>query len=62
MTLFTQKVVLAVRGVAIEVKGNKVYLTCPKCGERKPISKFGYRMMTSGEVRNQSWCYKCRSK
>ena len=51
-TLFTQKVVLAVRGVAIEVRGNKVYITCPKCGERKPISKFGYRMMTSGEVRN----------
>jgi len=33
---------------------------CPNCKEEKPISEFGYRQMGSGEIRNQSWCKKCR--
>lgn len=60
--LFTQRVVVAVKGTAIEVTNTKMYITCPKCNKRQPISKFGFRMMANGEVRNQSWCIKCRNK
>lgn len=41
--------------------GSEPTRVCPKCGEEKPISKFGYRKMTKdGIVRNQSWCKDCR--
>jgi hypothetical protein len=60
--LFTQKLIIAAKGVAIEVRDTKVYIVCPKCHERKPLSKYGFRMMPNGEVRSQSWCTKCRSK
>lgn len=34
---------------------------CPNCKVEKPISLFGYRQMSDGQVRNQSWCRTCRS-
>lgn len=33
---------------------------CPKCGKEKPLTEFGFRKMTNGTVRNQSWCKDCR--
>ncbi|WP_270350067.1 hypothetical protein [Megamonas funiformis] len=33
---------------------------CPKCNEEKPLSEFGFRKMQNGQIRNQSWCKKCR--
>lgn len=62
MRLYSQKVVIASSGTAIETNDTKVYITCPKCSKRKPLSKFGFRMMYTGEVRNQSWCTACRGK
>lgn len=42
--------------------GSEPTRICPHCGKEKPLSEFGYRQMSkdSGEVRNQSWCKKCR--
>ena len=40
--------------------GSEPTRKCPKCGEEKPLSAFGFRKMGSGEVRNQSWCKDCR--
>lgn len=42
--------------------GSELTRVCPKCGEEKPISEFGYRNMgdKSGTIRNQSWCKNCR--
>ena len=33
---------------------------CPKCGQTKPLSEFGWRNMGGGVIRNQSYCSKCR--
>lgn len=35
---------------------------CPNCKEEKPLSDFGFRNMGNGNIRNQSWCKKCRGK
>ncbi|MBP1565280.1 MAG: hypothetical protein J6A58_05965 [Oscillospiraceae bacterium] len=42
--------------------GSEPTRTCPHCGKDKPLSDFGYRKMNkdTDEVRNQSWCKKCR--
>ena len=40
--------------------GSEPTRVCPKCGQEKPISEFGYRDMGNGEIRNQSWCKSCR--
>lgn len=40
---------------------NKIII-CPKCGEEKPISEFGYRHDKEGNNKPQSWCKECRSK
>lgn len=40
--------------------GSEPTRICPKCGREKPISKFGFRKMGNGQVRNQSWCKDCR--
>lgn len=40
--------------------GSEPTRTCPKCEKEKPIKDFGYRKMENGQVRNQSWCRKCR--
>ncbi len=40
--------------------GSEPVRTCPNCGETKPLSEFGYRNMGNDEIRNQSWCKKCR--
>ena len=42
--------------------GSEPTRTCPKCGEEKPLSDFGFRQMGDGQVRNQSWCKECRSR
>ena len=42
--------------------GSEPIRICPKCGEEKPISDFGFRKMGNGTVRNQSWCKECRNK
>ncbi|MCI5724673.1 MULTISPECIES: hypothetical protein [Fusobacterium] len=42
--------------------GSQPTRICPKCGEEKPLSDFGYRKMEEKKVRNQSWCKKCRNK
>ena len=42
--------------------GSEPTRECPKCGERKPISEFGYRDMGNDIIRNQSWCKNCRSQ
>lgn len=38
--------------------------TCPACGERKPISEFGLRIMggQKKEIRLQADCAKCRGE
>ena len=33
---------------------------CPKCKQEKPLDKFGFRKMSDGTIRNQSWCRECR--
>ena len=40
--------------------GSEPTRTWPKCEKEKPIKDFGYRKMENGQVRNQSWCKKCR--
>ena len=40
--------------------GHEPTRVCPKCGREKPLSKFGYRNMGDGTIRNQSWCKDCR--
>ncbi len=40
--------------------GSEPTRICPKCKEEKPLSDFGFRKMENEEVRNQSWCKKCR--
>lgn len=40
--------------------GSEPTRVCPKCGEEKPLSEFGYTNMGDGNIRNQSWCKKCR--
>ena len=36
---------------------------CPECHERKPISEFGFRIMTDKkEIRLQAACTLCRGK
>lgn len=45
--------------------GSEPTRTCPKCEQEKPLSDFGFRNMGKNrddEIRNQSWCKKCRSK
>ena len=40
--------------------GSEPTRICPKCGKEKPLSDFGYRKMSDGTIRNQSWCKDCR--
>lgn len=40
--------------------GSEPTRICPHCGEEKPLSEFGWRKMEKGNIRNQSWCKKCR--
>lgn len=40
--------------------GSEPTRICPKCGQEKPLSEFGFRKMGNGQVRNQSWCKDCR--
>ncbi len=40
--------------------GSEPTRVCPKCEREKPISEFGFRDMGDGNIRNQSWCKKCR--
>ena len=42
--------------------GSEPTRICPHCEKDKPLSDFGYRKMKkdTDEVRNQSWCKKCR--
>ena len=42
--------------------GSEPTILCPNCDKEKPLSDFGYRKMGNGEIRNQSWCKKCRNK
>jgi hypothetical protein len=35
---------------------------CPDCGEVKPISAFGFRMMSPGQFRDQPKCSPCRGR
>ena len=42
--------------------GKEPTRVCPHCGMEKPLSEFGWRKMGNGEIRNQSWCRKCRSE
>ncbi|WP_081442843.1 hypothetical protein [Scardovia inopinata] len=42
--------------------GSEPTRECPNCGKTKPISEFGYRSMSDGKIRNQSWCRECRAK
>lgn len=41
--------------------GSEPTRECPKCHKTLPLSDFGYRNMGNNEIRNQSWCKKCRS-
>lgn len=43
-----------------EYNGSQPTRICPKCREEKPLDKFGFRKMSNGKVRNQSWCSDCR--
>lgn len=40
--------------------GKELFRVCPKCEKEKRMEDFGLRKMPSGEIRNQSWCKKCR--
>ena len=40
--------------------GSEPMRICPKCRKEKPLSKFGYRNLGDGNIRNQSWCKSCR--
>lgn len=40
--------------------GSEPTRICPNCGKEKPLSEFGYRNMGDGNIRNQSWCKRCR--
>lgn len=41
--------------------GSEPLRVCPKCKVEKPISEFGFRIMSEdGQIRNQSYCRKCR--
>jgi len=43
--------------------GKELERTCPNCGKRKPISKFGLRVMTGKkEIRLQGDCANCRNE
>lgn len=41
--------------------GSEPTRKCPRCGQTKPLSEFGWRDMGNGEVRNQSYCSRCRA-
>ncbi len=41
--------------------GSEPTRECPKCGQTKPLSEFGWRDMGNGVVRNQSYCRRCRA-
>jgi hypothetical protein len=58
---------MSLDGYALILQDGKkeVERTCPGCGERKPMSKFGLRLIhhnRTKEVRNQLRCTQCRSK
>lgn len=43
--------------------GSEPTRICPHCGVEKSLSEFGFRKMKkeeNAEIRNQSWCKKCR--
>lgn len=40
--------------------GSEPTRVCPHCGVERPISDFGFRNMGNENIRNQSWCKKCR--
>lgn len=44
-----------------DYNGSEPTRICPNCGQKKGFSLFGWRKMSNGTVRNQSWCKKCRS-
>jgi hypothetical protein len=41
-------------------KGNELKRTCPQCGKKSIISRFGLRAMDNKTVRLQPWCIPCR--
>ena len=47
---------------ACDYDNGQLFRICPKCGERKSETEFGWRKMNKekGPIRNQSYCKKCR--
>lgn len=46
-------------GQKVKADGFRV---CPNCNQEKHLDEFGFRQMSDGTIRNQSWCSECRGK
>ena len=52
---------LIVTSKYIDLRGDRLFTRCSRCGKVRPLVEMGLRQMPTGEWRNQPQCPRCRS-